>query len=106
MEEDISNIEEPQIDDLQIDEPPIIEEDDTHSTIGLEEDSTNTPIIPPSVSAQETTNANEDLYNPQSPTEKNVVDEDEKELGSGDCRSECKYNTGAPWKSSDYGYSD
>ena len=95
MEEDISNIEEPQIDDLQIDEPPIIEED-----------STNTPIIPPSVSAQETTNANEDLYNPQSSTEKNVVDEDEKELGSGDCRSECKYNTGAPWKSSDYGYSD
>ena len=54
MEEDILNIEEPQIDDLQIDEPPIIEEDDTHSTIGLEEDSTNTPIIPPSVSAQET----------------------------------------------------
>lgn len=38
--------------------------------------------------------------------QKNVVDEDEKELGSGDCRSECKYNTGAPWKSSDYGYSD
>ena len=106
MEEDILNIEEPQIDDLQIDEPPIIEEDDTHSTIGLEEDSTNTPIIPPSVSAQETTNANEDLYNPQSSTEKNVVDEDEKEFGSGDCRSECKYNTGAPWKSSDYGYSD
>lgn len=105
MEEDILNIEEPQIDDLQIDEPPIIEEDDTHSTIGLE-DSTNTPIILPSVSAQETTNANEDLYNPQSSTEKNVVDEDEKELGSGDCRSECKYNTGAPWKSSDYGYSD
>lgn len=105
MEEDILNIEEPQIDDLQIDEPPIIEEDDTHSTIGLE-DSTNTPIIPPYVSAQETTNANEDLYNPQSSTEKNVVDEDEKELGSGDCRSECKYNTGAPWKSSDYGYSD
>ena len=95
MEEDILNIEEPQIDDLQIDEPPIIEED-----------STNTPIIPPSVSGIETTNANEDLYNPQSLTEKNVVDEDEKELGSGDCRSECKYNTGAPWKSSDYGYSD
>lgn len=66
MEEDILNIEEPQIDDLQIDEPPIIEEDDIHSTIGLEEDCTNTPIIPPSVSAQETTNANEDLYNPQS----------------------------------------
>ena len=59
MEEDILNIEEPQIDDLQIDEPPIIEEDDTHSTIGLEEESTNTPIIPPTVSAQETTNANE-----------------------------------------------
>ena len=95
MEEDVLNIEEPQIDDLQIDEPPIIEED-----------STNTPIIPPSVSVQETTNANEDLYNPQSSTEKNVVDEGEKELGSGDCRSECKYNTGAPWKSSDYGYSD
>lgn len=36
MEEDILNIEEPQIDDLQIDEPPIIEEDDTHSTIRLE----------------------------------------------------------------------
>ena len=51
MEEDILNIEEPQIDDLQIDEPPIIEEDDTHSTIGLEEDCTNTPIIPPSVSS-------------------------------------------------------
>ena len=95
MEEDILNIEEPQIDDLQIDEPPIIEED-----------CINTPIIPPSVSAQETTNANEDLYNPQSSIAKNVVDEDEKELGSGDCRSECKYNTGAPWKSSDYGYSD
>lgn len=101
MEEDILNIEEP-----QIDEPPIIEEDDTHSTIGLEEDSTNTPIIPPSVSAQETTNANEDLYNSQSSIAKNIVDEDEKELGSDDCRSECKYNTGSPWKSSDYGYSD
>lgn len=55
MEEDILNIEEPQIDDLQIDEPPIIEEDDTHSTIGLE-DSTNTPIIPPSVSSFESPN--------------------------------------------------
>lgn len=71
------NIEEPQIDDLQIDEPPIIEEDDTHSTIGLEEDSTNTPIIPPSVSAQETTNAMGTCIIPKVRL-KNVVDEDER----------------------------
>lgn len=43
-----------------------------------------------------------DDYNPAS----NEKVEQEKELGSCDCRSECKYNTGETWKSSDYGYSD
>lgn len=32
--------------------------------------------------------------------------EDDQELGSCDCRSECKYNTGKTWKYSDYGFSD
>jgi len=32
--------------------------------------------------------------------------DDEKELGSCDCSSECKYNTGHSYKSSNYGYSD
>lgn len=35
-----------------------------------------------------------------------TVSEDEEEFGSCDCRSECKYNTGATWKYADYGYSD
>ena len=30
---------------------------------------------------------------------------DENELGSCDCRSECRYNTGATYKYADYGYS-
>lgn len=32
--------------------------------------------------------------------------DDEKELGSCNCRSECKYNTGSTFKYADYGYSD
>lgn len=31
---------------------------------------------------------------------------DENELGSCDCRSECRYNTGHTYKYADYGYSD
>ena len=31
--------------------------------------------------------------------------DDEKELGSADCRSECKYNTGKTYEYADYGYS-
>lgn len=42
-------------------------------------------------------------YNPTTTT---VGTEDEQELGSCDCRSECKYHTGKTWKYSDYGYSD
>ena len=32
--------------------------------------------------------------------------EEENELGSCDCRSECRYNTGHTYKYADYGYSD
>ena len=32
--------------------------------------------------------------------------DNELELGSCDCRSECRYHTGKSWKYSDYGYSD
>lgn len=42
-------------------------------------------------------------YNPNSTTEDA---DDGSELGSCDCRSECKYHTGKTWKYSDYGYSD
>lgn len=42
----------------------------------------------------------DDPYNP------GKMDEKESVLGSCDCRSECKYNTGETWKYSNYGYSD
>lgn len=42
-------------------------------------------------------------YNQPSTVE---TDDDDKELGSCDCRSECKYNTGSTFKYADYGYSD
>lgn len=42
-------------------------------------------------------------YNEPSSVEES---DDEKELGSCDCRSECKYNTGSTYKYADYGYSD
>lgn len=32
--------------------------------------------------------------------------DNEQELGSCDCRSECTFNTGKAWMSSDYGYSN
>ena len=32
-------------------------------------------------------------------------EEEENELGSCDCRSECRYNTGHTYKYADYGYS-
>lgn len=32
--------------------------------------------------------------------------EDEKEVGTADCRSECKYHTGKTYEYADYGYSD
>lgn len=41
-------------------------------------------------------------YNDESP----ASEHDEDVIGSCDCRSECKYNTGKTWKYADYGYSD
>ena len=48
--------------------------------------------------------SNTEHYN-EDPSSSTVSD-DEEELGSCSCRSECKYNTGATWKYADYGYSD
>lgn len=45
-------------------------------------------------------------YHPNSDDSYNPTDNNENELGSCDCRSECKYNTGESWKYSNYGYSD
>lgn len=42
-------------------------------------------------------------YNKPSSVE---ASDDEKEIGSCDCRSECRYNTGSTYKYADYGYSD
>lgn len=48
-------------------------------------------------------------YNESIPPGRDYVPEEEiegGELGTCDCRSECKYTTGATWKYADYGYSD
>ena len=43
-------------------------------------------------------------YNNESASSNNP--QDENELGSCDCRSECNYNTGKRYMYADYGYSD
>lgn len=91
------------MDDTQYDDLPTLEPETTHQTGGFE-------INPPKVDVDipvpelEPTLINEE-YNPHA-TSQSVSTEDDQELGSCDCRSECKYHTGKTWKYSDYGYSD
>lgn len=70
---------------------------------GPMDDSTLTPVqtLAPGLYECSTSEFHPNLDDPYNPTEKN-----ENELGSCDCRSECKYNTGESWKYSNYGYSD
>lgn len=90
------------MEDAQIDNQPTFEHETTLQTEGFEiNSSTANTVVPVSVPELEPTKTNEDIYNPQS-----ASTEDEQTVGSCDCRSECKYNTGESWKSSNYGYSD
>lgn len=46
------------------------------------------------------------IYNEDDAHHIDAESDDEKEFGSCDCHSECKYNTGSIYKSANYGYSD
>lgn len=91
-------------DTIIVDDQPTLDNDVTPQTEDSEINTlTVNPTTPVSVPEIEQTDTNEDLYNPK--TSQSVNTEEERELGSCDCRSECKYNTGESWKSSNYGYS-
>lgn len=93
------------MEDTLIEDQPTYEPETTQQTEGFEiNTSTTNTVAPVSVPGLEPTKTDEDVYNPQISQSSSA--EDEQELGSCDCRSECKYNTGKTWKSSDYGYSD
>ena len=92
------------MEDTQYDDQPILEPEITHQTEGFE---INTPTVDVDIPVPELkpTPVDEDPYNPTT-TSQSISTEDDQELGSCDCRSECKYNTGKTWKYSDYGFSD
>ena len=91
-------------DSIIVDDQPTLDNDVTPQTEDSEINSlTVNPTTPVSAPEIEQTDTNEDLYNPK--TSQSVNTEEERELGSCDCRKECKYNTGESWKSSNYGYS-
>lgn len=93
------------MEDTQIDGQPTFEHEPTLQAEDFEINTQTTNMVAPvSVPELEPIKTNEDLYNSQTSLSPSI--EDEKELGSCDCRSECKYNTGKTWKSSDFGYSD
>lgn len=92
------------MDDTQYDDQPTLEPETTHQTGGFE---INTPTVDVDIPVPEleSTSVDENPYN-LTTTSQPISTEDDQELGSCDCRSECKYNTGKTWKYSDYGFSD
>lgn len=93
------------MEDTQFEDQPTFEHETAQQTEGFEiNTSTTDTVANVAVSELEPTRTDEDIYNPQ--TSHSVNTEEEQGLGTCDCRSECKYNTGKTWKSSDYGYSD
>lgn len=93
------------MEDTQFEDQPTYEPETTQQTEGFEiNTSTINTVAAVTVPELEPTKTDGDIYNPQ--TSQSASTEEERELGSCDCRSECKYNTGKTWKSSDYGYSD
>ena len=93
------------MEDTQIEDQPYFEHETMQQTDGSEINTSSTnPVAEVAVPELEPAKIDEDIYNPQTSHSANI--EEERELGSCDCRSECKYNTGKTWKSSDYGYSD
>lgn len=89
------------LEDTQYEDQPTLELEVTHQTEGFEIPFLTVNVENP-VSELGHTQKNEE-YNS---TTTIIGSEDDQELESCDCRSECKYNTGKTWKYSDYGYSD
>lgn len=99
-ENDVIGMEETQIEDQLT-----FEQETAQQSEGFEINTSTTDTVENlTVPKLEPIKTDEDIYNPQ--TSHSVNTEEEQDLGSCDCRSECKYNTGKTWKSSDYGYSD
>lgn len=96
-ENDSMNLDD-QHDDSPEFETNIVEEErvDVHPTVDLNVAELHLESEPVNIS---------DNYN-SSTTDIPGNPDDEKEVGSCDCRSECKYHTGKTWKYADYGYSD
>lgn len=93
------------MEDTQIEDQPTYESETTQQTEEFEiNTSTTDTVVDVTVPKLEPTKTDGDIYNPQ--TSQSVNTEDERELCTFDCSSECKYNTGKTSKSSDYGYSD
>lgn len=93
------------MEETQIEAQPTFEHETAQQSEGFEINTPTTDTVENlTVPELEPTKTDGDIYNPQ--TSQSASTEDERELGSCDCRSECKYNTGKTWKSSDYGYSD
>ena len=92
------------MEETQIEDQPSIEHETAPQSDGFEINTPTTDTVENlDVPKLEPIKTDEDKYNPQT---SHSVNTEERELGSCDCRSECKYNTGKTWKSSDYGYSD
>ena len=93
------------MEDTQFEDQPTYEPETTQQTEEFEiNTSTTDTVADVAVPELEPTITDEDIYNPQTSHSENI--EEEQEFGSCDCRSECKYNTGKTWMSSDYGYSN
>ena len=92
------------MEETQIEDQPTFEYETAQQSEGFEINTSTTDTVGNlDVPKLEPIKTDEDIYNPQT---SHSVNTEERELGSCDCRSECKYNTGKTWKSSDYGYSD
>ena len=93
------------MEETQIEDQPTFEHETAQQSEGFEINTPTTDTVENlTVPKLEPIKTEEDIYNPQNSHSVNT--EEEQGLGTCDCRSECKYNTGKTWKSSDYGYSD
>ena len=93
------------MEDTQFENQPTYEPKTTQQTEEFEiNTSTTDTVANVTVPELEPTKTDGYIYNPQ--TSQSVSTEDERELSTFDCRSECKHITGKTWMSSDYGYSN
>lgn len=105
MDEMNEMIHEEPVEEVTVEETvPAVEIGTEQPTIELptEQEPIPGPEIPtPSLSETDTVGSEDSSTEPYNQGQK----DDENELGSCDCRSECRYNTGHTYKYADYGYS-